>query len=140
MTPDDVMTQSVSAAQDRHAGAPSRRCHMLLRATYLALVVGLAVYYAPALIAGTAMARGVIPALLGGVWLVALVGLRYPLQMLPLLIVELSWKTIWLLVFGFAHGAPGPMPPVFTDDIRSIAFRVVPIPIVAPFRGAGNIL
>ena len=135
MTPENVMAKSVSTAQlDRNTRAPARRRHMLLRATYLALVVGLAAFYAPALIAESAMARGVIPALLGGVWLVALVGLRYPLQMLPLLVVELSWKTIWLLVFGFAHGAPGPIPPTFTDDPRSIAFSVVPIPIVAPSR------
>jgi hypothetical protein len=133
------MAKPVPAARfDRNA--PARRRHMLLRATYLALVVGLAAFYTPALIAGTAMARGVIPALLGGVWLVALVGLRYPLQMLPLLVVEVSWKTIWLLVFGFAHGAPGPIPPTFTDDPRSIAFSVVPIPIVAPFRGPVVIL
>jgi hypothetical protein len=125
---------------DGNASGPSRRHHTLLRATYLALVVGLAAFYAPALIAETAMARGVMPALLGGVWLVALVGLRYPLQMLPLLVVELSWKTIWLLVFGFAHGAPGPIPPTFTDDPPSIAFSVVPIPIVAPFRGPVVIL
>jgi len=135
MTPGNVMAKSISAAPlDRDTGATARRRHMLLRATYLALVVGLAAFYAPALITGSAMARGVIPALLGGVWLVALVGLRYPMQMLPLLVVELSWKMIWLMMFGFAHGAPGPIPPTFTDDPRSIAFSVVPIPIVAPSR------
>ena len=40
------------------------------------------------------MARGVIPSLLGGVWLQAFIGLKYPLQMLPLLVFEFAWKTI----------------------------------------------
>src|SRR5439155_22850064 len=72
----------------------------VLRATYLLLVVGLGATIVPALIDHAPMARGVIPSLLGGVWLLAFVGLRYPLQMLPLLMFAFAWKTIWLLAFG----------------------------------------
>ena len=58
--------------------------------------------------------------------------LSTPLRRIPKLFP--CWKIIWLTMFGFAHGAPGPIPPTFTDDPRSIAFSVVPIPIVAPCR------
>src|SRR5437660_10277400 len=72
----------------------------VLRAAYLLLVVGLGAMIVPDLISHPLTSRGVIPSLLGAVWLLAFVGLRYPLQMLPLLMFEFTWKTIWLLAFG----------------------------------------
>jgi len=67
------------------------RLHVL-RATYLLLVVGLGATIVPIVVSHELTARGVIPSLLGAVWLLALAGLRYPLQMLPLLMFELGWK------------------------------------------------
>src|SRR5205085_4245783 len=58
----------------------------VLRATYLLLVIGLGAVNLPELVRHGPTARGVIPSLLGGIWLLAFVGLRYPLQMLPLLL------------------------------------------------------
>jgi len=71
------------------------RLHVL-RVTYLLLVAGLGATVVPVLFSHEPTARGVIPSLLGGVWLLAFVGVRYPLQMLPLLMFEFVWKTIWL--------------------------------------------
>ena len=44
--------------------------------------------------------RGVVRSLLAAISLLAAVGLRYPLQMLPLLLFELLWKSIWILAIG----------------------------------------
>ena len=105
----------------------------VLRATYLLLVVGLGALIVPALIDHAPMARGVIPSLLGGVWLLAFIGLKYPLQMLPLLMFEFAWKTIWLLAFGVPQWSAGQMPATFTEDFQNIAVGVIVMPIVIPW-------
>jgi hypothetical protein len=105
----------------------------VLRATYLLLVVGLGATIVPPLVNHAPMARGVIPSLLGGVWLLAFIGLKYPLQMLPLLMFEFAWKTIWLLAFGLPQWSAGQMPPTFAEDFQSIALGVVLMPIVIPW-------
>ena len=105
----------------------------VLRATYLLLVVGLGALIGPALIDHAPMSRGVIPSLLGGVGLLALIGLKYPLQMLPLLMFEFAWKTLWLLAFGIPQWSAGQMPPTFTEDFQNIAVGVILMPIVIPW-------
>ena len=105
----------------------------VLRATYLLLVVGLGAMIVPALIAHEPMARGVIPSLLGALWLLAFIGLRYPLQMLPLLMFEFAWKTIWLFDYGLPQRFAGHIPPTFADDFQAIAVGVILMPIVIPW-------
>jgi hypothetical protein len=105
----------------------------LLRATYLLLVVGLGAMIVPPLINHEPVARGVIPSLLGGVWLLAFIGLRYPLQMLPLLMFEFAWKTIWLFDFGIPQWSSGQFPPTFTEDFQAIVLGVILMPIVIPW-------
>lgn len=99
----------------------------------LLLVVGLGLMIVPALIRHEPMARGVIPSLLGGVWLLAIVGLSYPLQMLPLLMFELAWKAIWLFDFGLPQRYAGQVPPTFAGDFTAIAAGVILMPIVIPW-------
>jgi hypothetical protein len=105
----------------------------VLRATYLLLVVGLGTFIVPSLVDHEPAARGVIPSLLGGVWLLAFVGLKYPLQMLPLLMFEFAWKTLWLLAYGLPQWYAGQMPATFAEDFQSIAVGVILMPIVIPW-------
>jgi hypothetical protein len=71
----------------------------LLRGGYLLLVVGLAPIVWPEImgpVGAMSLQRSVVVAMLCALSLLSLLGLRYPLRMLPLLLFEMAWKTIWL--------------------------------------------
>ena len=125
-----AVSTSTSISDDREV---SRLRLYLLRAAYLLLVVGLGLMIVPVLIQHEPMARGVIPSLLGGVWVLAIVGLFRPLQMLPLLMFELVWKTIWLCAFGLPQWSAGHVPETFAEDIKAIGLGVILMPIVIPW-------
>ncbi|MDL2340495.1 MAG: hypothetical protein QFB89_04120 [Pseudomonadota bacterium] len=105
----------------------------VLRAAYLLLVVGLGAMIVPVVITHEPAARGVIPSLLCGVWLLAFLGLKYPLRMLPLLLFEFVWKTIWLLDFGLPEWFSGQQPPTFAEDAFNIGLGVILMPLVIPW-------
>ncbi len=72
----------------------------LLRAGYLLLVVGLGLTIWPEILdpATTwSSSRGIVVCMLAAMSALAVLGLRYPLRMLPLLFFELGWKTLWLV-------------------------------------------
>lgn len=124
---------ALTATKDRaHSDVSLARLYVL-RATYLLLIVGLGATILPILISHAPTSRGVIPSLLGGIWLLAFIGLRYPLQMLPLLLFEFSWKAIWLLAFGLPQWSAGQMPPTWPEDFKAIAAGVILMPIVIPW-------
>ena len=105
----------------------------VLRAMYLLLVVGLGAMNLPEIVSHEPAARGVIPSLLGGIWLLALLGLKQPLKMLPLLMFEIGWKTIWLFDYGLPQWRSGHMPPTWPMDFQAIAAGVVLTPLVIPW-------
>ena len=106
----------------------------LLRATYLLIVVGLGLTIWPSVLSHPvemSLMRGVVHSVLGAVSLLALIGLRYPLQMLPLMLYEIAWKTIWLTLIAGRAWMAGKWTPdiesLFTDCIGIvIAYFIVP--------------
>ena len=97
----------------------------VLRAMYLILVVGLGALIVPEIASHELISRGVIASLLVAVWLLAFLGLRYPLEMLPLLMFELAWKAIWMVFYGLPQWSAGQYPPTFAEDMFNIAFGAV---------------
>ena len=105
----------------------------VLRATYALLIVGLGAMIVPDIVSHRLIDRGVIASLLGCVWLLAFIGLRHPLRMLPLLMFELGWKSIWMIAYGLPQWSAGLLPPTFADDFFNIGFGVILMPLVIPW-------
>ena len=105
----------------------------VLRATYLLLVIGLGGMIVPDVVSHPVISRGVIPSLLGALWVLAFVGLKYPLEMLPLLMFEFAWKSIWMVAYGLPQWFAGQLPPTFAEDGFNIGLGVILMPLVIPW-------
>jgi len=107
-----------------------------LRAAYLVMAAGLGVYIWPAVIHHTnefAAAHGVQTALLAGLGATAALGLRYPVQMLPVLLFELVWKAIYLLAFALPLCSAHAINAAVAEDIKAVLMVVIIIPLI-PWR------
>jgi hypothetical protein len=111
----------------------------LLRAMYLFTVVGLAIEKLPALLHPATLSPGasVILSVLGATALLVVLGIRYPLKMLPLLFFEFVWKSIWILTFGLPLSLSGGLDPNVsfggTETLIACLVGVVLVPIAMPW-------
>jgi hypothetical protein len=107
----------------------------LLRAMYVFTVAGLAIEKLPALLHPANLSPGdsVILSVLGATALLAVLGIRYPLKMLPLLFFEFAWKAIWLLAFGLPLVLAGRLGPETTETLTGVLMGVVLVPLVTPW-------
>ena len=108
----------------------------LLRAMYLLIAVGLALTIWPHIIAPTSLVAGpnsVIRALLGALAAMCLLGLRYPLRMLPLLLFELLWKLIWVVASAIPMWLGPGLDQHASDTLFATLMGVVLVPIVLPW-------
>jgi hypothetical protein len=81
----------------------------LMRAGYLLMGLGLAAVKWPLLPQAKSLPvfEGVVACLLTAMSLLALLGLRYPVKLLPVLLFESAWKLIWLAVVALPKIAAG---------------------------------
>ena len=91
------MSITASAAPITATDLSLTRLH-LMRAGYLLMGVGLALVKWPLLPDAAALPHfeGVTLCLLTAMSLLAFLGLRYPVKLLPLLLFESAWKLLWL--------------------------------------------
>jgi hypothetical protein len=107
-----------------------------LRAAYLLMATGLGVYIWPAVIHHTnefAATQGVRFALLAGLGATAALGLRYPVQMLPVLLFELIWKVIYLIAFALPLWSAHEINAATAEDIKAVLMVVIFVPLI-PWR------
>jgi hypothetical protein len=104
-----------------------------LRICYLILAVGLGLVIWPTVIHHSpeqAAAHGIQLSLFAGLGLTAVLGLRYPVQMIPLLLFELTWKAIYLLAFALPLWLAHQVTPAAASDIQAVLVVVIFIPLI----------
>ena len=108
----------------------------LLRAYYLLIALGLGFMVWPRLIHHTtqwALVGGDTFGLLAGVQLLAILGIRYPLKMLPLLFFELVWKSVWLITIALPLWRTNQIDPGTAESIKACGMGVVLSLIAIPW-------
>lgn len=80
-------------------------------------------------------ASGVAHSFLLALAFLSIAGIRYPLKMLPLLVYELLWKTVWLCGVALPLWATNQ----FDADTRKSFSEIVPIVIIVPLLPWGYI-
>jgi hypothetical protein len=108
----------------------------LLRTAYLLLVVGLGLTIWPLLLnssQGVEHMRGVVWSMLAALSLVAVMGLRYPLRMLPLLFFELAWKCIWIVVIGLPLWSASQLTGATRDTWNECLMGLIVFPLLIPW-------
>jgi hypothetical protein len=106
-----------------------------LRAGYLLLVVGLGSQIWPAMIHHAKawdLMQGVANSMLATMSALAVLGLRYPLRMLPLLFFELMWKAIWLIAIALPLWSAGHMDADTVATVQACLVAAI-FPVVIPW-------
>lgn len=104
-----------------------------LRVFYLVMAAGLGVFIWPAVIHHTnelAVMRGPQLALLAGLGATAALGLRYPVQMLPILLFEVTWKAIYLIAFALPLWSAHQINAAAAEDIKAVLMVVILVPLI----------
>ncbi|MES2069086.1 MAG: hypothetical protein V4488_01970 [Pseudomonadota bacterium] len=108
----------------------------LLRALYLLVVVGLGTQVWPDVIhhaQSWKLMQGVVACMLAAFSLLCMLGLRYPLLMLPILLWELLWKTLWLAIVALPQWWAGHIDEAIQPNLFACSF-VVLVYIAIPWR------
>jgi hypothetical protein len=108
----------------------------LLRAMYGFMFVGLAIFKWPGILnppPGISHTGTVVGSVLGALSLLAVLGIRYPVKMLPLLFFELLWKVLWVLGWGLPLWFTQQLSPDSQETLINCLVGVVLVPLVMPW-------
>jgi hypothetical protein len=107
----------------------------LLRVGYLVVGVGLAVFKWPMFFDHEpwGLAEGTKECMLVAMSLLALLGLRYPLRLLPILLFEVAWKLLWLGVVALPRWSDGNLDGAAREQTATVLWVVIVIAVI-PWR------
>lgn len=109
----------------------------LLRALYAAIGVLMGLQIWPTVISHRTwddQMHGVAVAMLGALTLLSLLGVRYPLKMLPLALFEFVWKAIWMLSVALPLWRTGQLnDPALMENLTAIGLGVIVCPLIIPW-------
>ncbi len=132
------LTESAPIAPDELRGSgpltlPAFRLN-LMRGGYLLMAVGLVLVKWPLLpqAASMPLIEGAMICILTAMSLLAFLGLRYPIAMLPVLVFEVLWKVLWFAVVALPHLLANTTDAAYESFLFSMLF-VIPIILVTPW-------
>lgn len=108
----------------------------VLRGVYLVGAVGLAVSVWPLLLDHSpdwARSHGTVAGIMAGLSVMSLLGLRYPLKMLPILVLELVWKSIYLLAVSLPLWRAGQLDGDVLGNAKTCLGSVIVLLIILPW-------
>ena len=83
---------------------------------------------------GLSNTGSVVGSVLLAISFLAVLGIRYPLKMLPLLFFEFLWKAIWVLQWGLPPVLAQQLSPEAQETLTSCLVGVVLVPLVMPWK------
>ena len=107
-----------------------------LRAMYAYMFVGLAIFKWPAILnppPGISNTSTVVGSVLGAMSLLAALGIRYPVKMLPLLFFELLWKVMWVVGWGLPLWLSHQLAPDAAETLFAWLMGIVLVPLAIPW-------
>jgi hypothetical protein len=108
----------------------------ILRAMYAFTFVGLAITRVPDILSpppGITHPVTVVGSFLFAMCLLAALGIRYPLKMLPLLYFELLWKVLWVVGWGLPLWSTQQLAPDSELTLISNIVGLVLVPLAIPW-------
>lgn len=109
----------------------------LLKGMYLLIATGLTITIWPEIIAPASRIpneSAVINSLLGALGMLCILGLKYPLKMLPLLLFELLWKLIWIFAYALPTWLTQGLDTYGQETLFACLIGVILTPIVLPWK------
>lgn len=127
-----MTTTSIPAADHATATRLSQRRVNVLRVGYLVMGLGLAVVKWPKVAerGSWGLEEGTIQSLLMAMSVLALLGLRYPVRMLPILLFEVGWKLLWLGLVALPAWLSGDLDAETRAQASSVLWVVIVIAVV----------
>ncbi len=140
VTPEETIVRTSRIANTAvHAPAVdaqlSTRRLNIMRFGYAFMGVGLVIVKWPLLLDASSLPvmEGVVLCLLTAMSLLAFLGLRYPVGMLPILLFEVAWKLIWIGTVAIPHLVSGDMDAAAREVLINCSFVVLIIAVI-PWR------
>lgn len=109
----------------------------LMRVGYLVMGGGLVITKWPELLAHEPweLAHGTVLTMLVAMSVLALLGLRYPQKMLPILLFEVAWKALWLGVVALPLWLDGDLTGATREQVAKVLWVIIVIAVI-PWRHA----
>ena len=111
--------------------------HGLLRLAYCFIAFGLMMSAWPEVLASAGKPTdpdSVVQSFLVAISILALLGMVYPLKMLPLMIFEFLWKLTWVAAYGLPALMENRLDDYGIDVLGACVIGLVVTPIVMPWR------